>query len=108
MEELIQSLYEWIKRFSPFILVGTVGAVVHRIRNNMTLRQFLGSIFISVLVSLSVGVVCREYTALQDGAIYVFCGLSGTFSKLILDELEEILGDLSEYVRVKLKLKDKK
>ena len=106
-ETLLQSIYEWFKKFSPYILVGTIGAVVHRLRNNMPLRTFISSVIISILVSLSVGVVCQEYTELKDNVIFVLCGISGTFSKLLLDEIEEIIADLSVFARQRMGLKDK-
>lgn len=99
MDELFQILYDWFKRFSPYILVGAVGAVVHRLRTEMTWKEFGGSLFVSVLVSLSVGVVAQEYTLLKDDVIFVLCGISGTFSKLLLDELEEIIADLSVFFK---------
>ena len=105
MIELSQVLYEWFKKFSPYILIGTIGAIVHRLRNHMTFKQFIGSVFISILVSLSVGVVCQQYTVLSDDIIFVLCGVSGTFSKLLLDEVEEILADLHLFVRQKLGIK---
>jgi ABC-type uncharacterized transport system permease subunit len=101
MEELSQVVYDWFKKFSPYILVGAIGAVVHRLRTEMTWKQFAGSLFISVLVSLSVGIVSQEYTILGDDIIFVLCGISGTFSKLLLDEIEEIIADLSTFFKEK-------
>ena len=94
-----------LKNSVPYILVGSIGAIVHRLRTEMTWRTFLSSLFISILVSLSVGVVCQEYTTLSDDVIFVLCGISGTFSKLLLDELEEIIADLSLYFRERFVIK---
>ena len=105
MEELFLIIYNWFKKFSPYILVGAIGAIVHRFRTKMSWNQFFASVFISVLVSLSVGVVCQEYTLLKNDVIFVLCGISGTFSKHILDELEEIVGDLLVYIRGRLGIK---
>ena len=102
MEEILNSIYEWFKKFSPFILVGIVGAIVHRVRSKQTKwKGFGGAMFISILVSLSVGVVASEYTHLKDGVIYILCGISGTFSQLILNELEEAITDLSEAIKAR-------
>lgn len=105
MEDFFQVIYEWFKKFSPYILVGTAGAIVHRLRTSMTFKQFVGSVFISILVSLSVGVVSKQYTILSDDVIYILCGVSGTFSKLLLDQVEEIIEDLSLFVKQKLGIK---
>ena len=102
MGDFFQLIYDWFKRFSPYILVGAIGALVHRLRNKMSWKQFSGALFISMLVSLSVGVVCQEYTLLKDDVIFVLCGISGAFSKHLLDELEEVILNLSAYVRKKL------
>ena len=107
MVEFFQLTYNEFKKISPYVLVGAVGAVVHRLRTEMTWKQFLGSLVISILVSLSVGVVAQEYTTLEDDIIFILCGVSGTFSKLLLDELEEILSDLSLYFRHKMGIERK-
>ena len=86
MEELLAPVVVWLKKFAPFLLMGTIGAIVHRLRTDMSIRQFVASVIIAVLVSLSVGVVAQEYTILSDNIIFILCGVSGTFSKLILDE----------------------
>ena len=105
MEDLFASIYDWFKRFSPYILVGTVGALIHKFRTKMAWKRFPASLFISAFVSLSVAVVCQEYTLLKNDVIFVLCGISGTFSKHLLDELEEIISDLSIYIRERLGIK---
>tara|TARA_R110000803_G_scaffold78075_5_gene143157 strand:+ start:4891 stop:5244 length:354 start_codon:yes stop_codon:yes gene_type:complete len=107
MEEVFSGMYEWFKKFSPYVLVGTIGAIVHRLRTEMSWKQFLASVFIAILVSLSVGIVAQEYTVFSDDVIFILCGISGTFSRLLLDELEEIISDLSEFVRQRLGMKKK-
>ena len=108
MEEgFFEGIYNWFKRFAPYILVGALGAIVHRLRVGMTWKKFIGALFISILVSLSVGVVCKEYTPLKTDVIFVLCGISGAFSKHLLDELEEIISELSGYVKRRLGLKEK-
>ena len=37
----------------------------------------------------------------QESIINVLCGVSGVFSKTILDELEEIIKEASELIKVK-------
>ena len=46
----------------------------------------------SVFISFCVGIVCKDYLDIKNqNIIFVFCGISGTFSKIILDELEQII-----------------
>lgn len=101
MEQIFEFLAEHTKKYSPFILGGAIGAVIHRLRTQMSFKQFLGSVVISIFVALSVGIVCQDYFKLSEPVIFVLCGISGTFSKAILDEIEEIIGNVSTIVKAK-------
>lgn len=104
---ILEAMYDYIKRFSPYIVGGVVGAVIHRIRTQMTIIQFFGSVLVSVFVALSVGLLCKDYFEIQeDTVIFVLCGISGTFSKVILDEIEEIIKYTSVIVKNKFGGKD--
>jgi lipid-A-disaccharide synthase-like uncharacterized protein len=104
MEELILQLNEILKRFSPYILGGVIGSVVHRLRNHMSIKEFLASTIISVFVALSVGIICKDYFLIkQETVIFVLCGMSGSFSKILLDELEQILSSISEIFKDRFK-----
>lgn len=102
MNETIEILNEGIKRFSPYILGGVVGSVIHRLRTKMTWREFLASTVISIFVALSVGIICKDYFEIkQDTIIFVFCGMAGSFSKDILDEMQQIIGQLSVIIKAR-------
>ena len=91
------------EKYGPAIVAGSVGAVIARLRKKMSLRQFIGSVIISIFVSISVGVVAKDYLLIkQESLINILCGISGVFSKTILDELEEIIKDLSNIVKIRL------
>ena len=104
MEEKIITFLTGIgEKYGPAIVAGSVGAVIARLRKKMSPRQFIGSVIISIFVSISVGVVAKEYLLIkQESLINILCGISGVFSKTILDELEEIIKDLSNIVKVRL------
>ena len=104
MEEKIITFLTGIgEKYGPAIVAGSVGAVIARLRKKMSPRQFIGSIIISIFVSISVGVVAKEYLLIkQESLINILCGISGVFSKTILDELEEIIKDLSNIVKIRL------
>ena len=104
MEEKIITFLTGIgEKYGPAILAGSVGAVIARLRKKMSPRQFIGSVIISIFVSISVGVVAKDYLLIkQESLINILCGISGVFSKTILDELEEIIKDLSNTVKVRL------
>lgn len=96
MEQVLDLLIEQMKKYSPFIVAGAVGATIHRLRTKMSLKKFIISVVISIFVAFSVGVVCRDYFKLQETIIFVLCGISGTFSNSILDEIEEIIKNFSK------------
>lgn len=99
---MIDFINEIGKKYGFFVVGGAVGAVIHRLRNKMSWKRFLISIVISAFVSLCVGVICLHYFKLEEPIIHVLCGISGVFSETILDELEEIIKNLSEFVKNKL------
>ena len=91
------------EKYGPAIVAGSVGAVIARLRKKMSPRQFIGSVIISIFVSISVGVVAKDYLLIkQESLINILCGISGVFSKTILDELEEIIKNLSDIAKVRL------
>lgn len=104
MEEKIITFLTGIgEKYGPAIIAGSVGAVIARLRKKMSPRQFIGSVIISIFVSISVGVVAKDYLLIkQESLINILCGISGVFSKTILDELEEIIKDLSNIVKIRL------
>ena len=102
-EKIITFLTEIGEKYGPAIVAGSVGAVIARLRKKMSPRQFIGSIIISIFVSISVGVVAKDYLLIkQESLINILCGISGVFSKTILDELEEIIKDLPNIVKIRL------
>ena len=107
-EKIITFLTEIGEKYGPAIVAGSVGAVIARLRKKMSPRQFIGSVIISIFVSISVGVVAKDYLLIkQESLINILCGISGVFSKTILDELEEIIKNSSEVVKIKLGINKK-
>ena len=104
MEEKIITFLTGIgEKYGPAIVAGSVGAVIARLRKKMSPRQFIGSVMISIFVSISVGAVAKDYLLIkQESLINILCGISGVFSKTILDELEEIIKELSNIVKIRL------
>ena len=104
MEEKIITFLTGIgEKYGPAIVAGSVGAVIARLRKKMSPRQFIGSVIISIFVSISVGVVAKDYLLIkQESLINILCGISGVFSKTILDELDQIIKDLSNIVKIRL------
>ena len=98
--KLITTFLEGFEKYFPAILAGALGAVIMRIRRYMTVYQFIGSVVISIFVALSTSVVCRDFFMIeQESIINVLCSIFGIFSKLILDEIEEIIQFGSDIVK---------
>ena len=95
-------LTEQAQKYGLFVVGGAIGAVIHRLRNKMTLKRFIISVVISMFVALCTGVVARDYFGLADSVVYVLCGVSGVFSETILDEVQENIKNVSVIIKAKL------
>ncbi|CAA0156697.1 hypothetical protein [Tenacibaculum maritimum] len=102
-----EDLLNMADKYGGFVIGGLVGAVVHRVRNTMSFRQFLGVVFISAFVGFCVGVVMRNYLHVSDEVIFVACSVSGVFSKDILNELQEVISYVSLFVKKHAKIGEK-
>lgn len=102
---VINVILDIAEKYSPYIVGGSIGAVINRLRTKMSFKDFIASLLISIFVSVSVGIVCKDYFNIEEqNLIFVFCGMSGTFSKIILDEIQEIIGSASEIVKKKFNI----
>ncbi|WP_370407962.1 hypothetical protein [Tenacibaculum dicentrarchi] len=96
-------LVKFVNNNAEYIIAGLIGAIVHRIRNTMSFRAFLGVLFISAFIGFCVGVLLRNYLNATDEVIFVACSISGVFSKDILTEIEQLIAFVSVFVKSKLK-----
>ena len=73
MEEKILTFLKSVgENYGPAIVAGAIGAVIARLRHRMSPRQFIGSIIISIFVSVSVGAVAKDYLLIQQESIINF------------------------------------
>lgn len=98
---MLETLTGFAEKYGLFVVGGAIGAVIHRLRNKMSIRRFFASIGISMFVSLSVGVIAQDYFELKQSIIYVLCGISGVFANTILDEIEELIKYVSDAAKIK-------
>lgn len=101
---MIEYLTTLANKYGGYVIGGLVGAIVHRIRNTMSFKKFLGVLFISAFVGFCVGVVMKNYLHSADEVIFVACSISGVFSKDILDEIQEVISYVSLYVKRKARI----
>ena len=94
---------DWIeafaKKYGGIVIAGVVGAIIRRIRENMTLIEFLQVIFLGVFVSYCVGVAVEEYFDITEHFKYVIGAVSAIYSKEVLDEIKDVISGVSESVK---------
>lgn len=106
LNNIMDILTNFSTKYGFFIVGGAIGSVIHRLRNKMPLKRFISSVIISIFVGLSTGVICRDYFNLTDSIAYVLCSISGVFSESILDEIQEIIKNVSNIVKAKFNNND--
>ncbi len=97
---------EFAKKYGGIVIAGVVGAIVRRIKETMSIIEFLQVIAISVFVSYCVGVFVEEYFKVSENLKYVIGALSSVYSKEVLDELKELISSLSEIAKGYLSKKE--
>ncbi|WP_314058661.1 hypothetical protein [Empedobacter brevis] len=83
----------------PFLVGGFVGALVNRMRKRMTWKRFLASIFLAMFVGWVVGISLTSLFNFPTTLVYAICSMAGAFSEDIMDEMEKIVGSLSEWIK---------
>lgn len=107
MVNFINDAVNFLKPYTPYIMGGLVGSVVHRMRNEMSILAFLKSAFIGMFVSVCTGIVAKDYmNVTNENILFMLCGFSGVFSKNILDEIEPIIKVISGFIKNKFKTKN--
>ena len=83
----------------PFLIGGFVGALVNRMRKRMTWKRFLASIFLAMFVGWVVGISLSSLFNFQTPFVYAICSMAGAFSEDIMDEMEKVVGNISEWIK---------
>lgn len=81
------------------ILGGLIGAIIQRMRKGMTMKKFFSVAIMGMFVGWIIGSVLMEWTNLSDKVIYSACALSGVFAEDLLKEMEDLIKNLSEFVK---------
>ena len=101
--EFIESL---ARKYGGVVIAGVVGAIIRRIRETMTLLEFLQVIFLGVFVSYCVGVAVEEYFEISEHFKYVIGAVSAIYSKEVLDEIKDVISGISESIRISIMIFD--
>ena len=95
----MEFLENFARKYGGVVIAGVVGAIIRRIRENMTLIEFLQVILLGVFVSYCVGVVVEEYWEISEKFKYVIGAISAVYSKEVLDEIKDIIYVISDTVK---------
>ena len=88
-----------IKKYGGILIAGVAGAIIRRIRENMTIIEFLQVLFLGIFVSYCTGTVVEEYTSISEKFKYVVGAISAIYSKELLDEIKETINGISDTVK---------
>lgn len=101
MNLITQYIEKFFYNYGFFIIGGSIGAIIHRMRVKMSPLRFVKFLVIAVILALSAGIVCRDIFHLPETTIYVICGIFGAFSEEILDEIEKLVKSFSRIAKKK-------
>lgn len=88
-----------IRKYGGVFVAGLFGAIIKRFRKTMSWIRFAATIGTSVFISTITGFLLKEWTNIGELAIFGICGIAGVFSDELLDEIEEIIKEISSYVK---------
>ena len=94
-------MQEFISKYSFFLLAGAIGAAINKLRKAMSWKRFCRSCVIAVFTSLCAGILFLHFFQLPIPVVNALCGITGIFSEYILDEIEEMIRNASDYLKKK-------
>ena len=95
----MEFLENFARKYGGILIAGIAGAIIRRIRESMTIIEFLQVLFLGVFVSYCTGVVAEEYLSISENFKYVIGAISAIYSKELLDEIKEIVKGISDAVK---------
>ena len=95
----MEFLENFARKYGGVVIAGVIGSIIRRIRENMTILEFMQVTLLGVFVSYCVGITVEEYFSISEHFKYVVGAVSAIYSKEVLDELKEIISGLSDTVK---------
>ena len=95
----MEFLESFARKYGGVVITGVVGAIIRRIRETMTLLEFIQVIFLGIFISYCVGVVVEEYWEISEKFKYVIGAISAVYSKEVLDEIKDVISGISDTVK---------
>ena len=97
----MQNILDFLSKYSFFLLAGAIGAAINKLRKQMSWKRFLRSCCIAVFTSLCAGILFLHFFQFPIPVVNALCGITGIFSEYILDEIEEMIRNASDYFKKK-------
>lgn len=97
----MQNILDFFSKYSFFLLAGAIGAAINKLRKAMSWKRFCRSCIIAVFTSLCAGILFLHFFQLPIPVVNALCGITGIFSEYILDEIEEMIRNASDYFKKK-------
>lgn len=94
-------MQDFFSKYSFFLLAGAIGAAINKLRKAMSWKRFCRSCIIAVFTSLCAGILFLHFFQLPIPVVNALCGITGIFSEYILDEIEEMIRNASDYLKKK-------
>ncbi|MEB3036020.1 hypothetical protein [Capnocytophaga ochracea] len=94
-------MQDFFSKYSFFLLAGAIGAAINKLRKAMSWKRFCRSCVIAVFTSLCAGILFLHFFQLPIPVVNALCGITGIFSEYILDEIEEMIRNASDYLKKK-------
>ena len=94
-------MQDFFSKYSFFLLAGAIGAAINKLRKAMSWKRFCRSCVIAVFTSLCAGILFLHFFQLPIPVVNALSGITGIFSEYILDEIEEMIRNASDYLKKK-------
>jgi len=94
-------MQDFFSKYSFFLLAGAIGAAINKLRKAMSWKRFCRSCIIAIFTSLCAGILFLHFFQLPIPVVNALCGITGIFSEYILDEIEEMIRNASDYLKKK-------
>ena len=94
-------MQDFFSKYSFFLLAGAICAAINKLRKAMSWKRFCRSCVIAVFTSLCAGILFLHFFQLPIPVVNALCGITGIFSEYILDEIEEMIRNASDYLKKK-------
>jgi hypothetical protein len=92
-----------MNKYLLFLIAGAIGAYINKLRRKMSWKRFLPSCLIAIFTATCAGILFQHFFQFPIPVVNALCGITGIFAESILDECEDFIKHLTDYIDKKLK-----